>query len=173
MECGKTGKSLGIESRSLAWAASALTTNSELQPPTTTSPPTFHLSTVSVVLLYSSLTPNSHQCVPYVFNILLLNLLEIKNHQYGSSLEGELFPVNTGRCSDGTHWWLLGKPHLLLIGLCLFSCRPPGVTDYLAPRKFGSPNNFLENSHCQDNFGIPTFSEKIHYVMQWWSLAIF
>ena len=32
-----------------------------------------------------------------------LILLEIKSHQCGSSLGGELFPVDTRRCSDGTH----------------------------------------------------------------------
>ena len=33
--------------------------------------------------------------------------LATQNHQCGSSPEGELFLVDTGRCSNGSHRWLL------------------------------------------------------------------
>ena len=59
-----------------------------------------HLSSVLINISYYFFT-RLHRTI--LINIHLLNLLEINNHQCGSSPEGELFPVDTGRCSDGTH----------------------------------------------------------------------
>ena len=96
-ECGKEiGKSLGIEPRALAWAASTCSNHLSMS---YDHPwlPALSLPLSSTVWWYSRLTPNSHQYVP-----------------------SEHLPVSTSNNSpsgEEPHWWILKSQHQLL-NLC-------------------------------------------------------
>ena len=67
-----------------------------------------HSSTVGSTAIQQSHTQQPSVCARLPRAIKsqhqLLNFFEIKIHRCGSSLEGELLPVNTEKCSDGKQY---------------------------------------------------------------------